>query len=43
VAVLAVRWWALGAGVRVYARPAEEFGERLAGIGVPLVPTGGWR
>jgi vancomycin aglycone glucosyltransferase len=37
---LAVRLWALGAEVRVCAPPDEEFAERLAGVGVPLVPVG---
>jgi vancomycin aglycone glucosyltransferase len=31
---------ALGAEVRVCAPPDEEFAERLAGVGVPLVPVG---
>jgi len=35
---LAVRLRALGAEVRVCAPPDEEFEERLAGAGVPLVP-----
>ena len=33
-----VRLRALGAEVRVCAPPDEEFEERLAGAGVPLVP-----
>ena len=37
---LAVRLRALGAEVRVCAPPDEEFAERLAGVGVPLVPAG---
>ncbi|MGC5022368.1 glycosyltransferase [Micromonospora sp. DT47] len=37
---LAVRLRALGAEVRVCAPPDEEFAERLAGVGVPLVPFG---
>jgi vancomycin aglycone glucosyltransferase len=37
---LAVRLRALGAEVRVCAPPDEEFAERLAGAGVPLVPVG---
>jgi len=40
---LAVRLWALGAEVRVRARPDKEFAERLAGVRVPLVPAGAWR
>jgi vancomycin aglycone glucosyltransferase len=40
---LAVRSWAIGAGVRVCARPGKEFAERLAGAGLPLVPAGAWR
>jgi vancomycin aglycone glucosyltransferase len=35
-----VRLRALGAEVRVCAPPDEEFAERLAGVGVPLVPVG---
>jgi vancomycin aglycone glucosyltransferase len=35
-----VRLRALGAEVRVCAPPDEEFAERLAGVGVPLVPFG---
>ena len=31
---------ALGAEVRVCAPPDEEFAERLASVGVPLVPIG---
>ena len=38
---LAVHLGALGAEVRVRAPP--EFAELLASVGVPLVPTGGWR
>jgi vancomycin aglycone glucosyltransferase len=38
---LAVHLGALGAEVRVCAPP--EFAELLASVGVPLVPTGGWR
>jgi vancomycin aglycone glucosyltransferase len=37
---LAVRLRALGAEVRVCAPPDEEFAERLAGVGVEMVPTG---
>jgi vancomycin aglycone glucosyltransferase len=37
---LAARLRALGAEVRVCAPPDQEFAERLAGVGVPLVPTG---
>ncbi|WP_031160432.1 glycosyltransferase [Streptosporangium roseum] len=37
---LAVRLRELGAEVRVCAPPDEEFAERLAGVGVPLVPIG---
>ena len=37
---LAVQLQALGAEVRVCAPPDEEFAERLAGVGVPLVPFG---
>jgi vancomycin aglycone glucosyltransferase len=37
---LAVRLRALGAEARVCAPPDEEFAERLAGVGVPLVPFG---
>ncbi|MEV7424683.1 glycosyltransferase [Streptomyces sp. NPDC091212] len=37
---LAVRLRALGVGVRMCAPPDEEFAERLAGIGVQLVPVG---
>ncbi|MEU0337041.1 glycosyltransferase [Streptomyces sp. NPDC006193] len=40
IAGLAVRLRELGAEVRVCAPPDEEFAERLAGVGVPLVPTG---
>ncbi|MCF3132302.1 glycosyltransferase [Streptomyces olivochromogenes] len=37
---LAVRLRELGAEVRVCAPPDEEFAERLAGVGVPMVPVG---
>jgi vancomycin aglycone glucosyltransferase len=37
---LAVQLQAFGAEVRVCAPPDEEFAERLAGVGVPLVPFG---
>ncbi|WP_079051501.1 glycosyltransferase [Streptomyces curacoi] len=37
---LALRLRELGAEVRVCAPPDEEFAERLAGVGVPLVPVG---
>ncbi len=37
---LAVQLLAVGAEVRVCAPPDEEFAERLAGFGVPLVPFG---
>ncbi|MBJ3805569.1 glycosyltransferase [Streptomyces flavofungini] len=37
---LAVRLRELGAEVRVCAPPDEEFGQRLAGVGVELVPVG---
>ncbi|MFE5867121.1 glycosyltransferase [Streptomyces roseifaciens] len=37
---LAVQLRALGAEVRVCAPPDEEFAERLAGAGVPMVPVG---
>jgi vancomycin aglycone glucosyltransferase len=37
---LAVQLRALGAGVRVCAPPDEEFAERLARFGVPMVPVG---
>jgi vancomycin aglycone glucosyltransferase len=40
VAGLAVQLRALGAEVRVCAPPEEEFAERLADVGVPLVPVG---
>ncbi|WP_248966223.1 glycosyltransferase [Sphaerisporangium perillae] len=40
VLALAVRLRALGAEVRVCAPPDEEFAERLAGVGVPMVPFG---
>ncbi|WP_420803658.1 hypothetical protein [Saccharothrix deserti] len=36
---LAVRLRALGAEVRVCAPPDEEFAERPAGVGVPMVPV----
>ncbi|MER6358072.1 glycosyltransferase, partial [Streptomyces sp. NPDC001634] len=37
---LAVALRALGAEARVCAPPDEEFTQRLAGVGVPLVPVG---
>ncbi|MFD4948510.1 glycosyltransferase [Streptomyces sp. NPDC058409] len=37
---LAVQLRALGAEVRVCAPPDEDFAQRLAGVGVPLVPVG---
>ncbi|MDG4536385.1 glycosyltransferase [Streptomyces sp. AV19] len=37
---LAEQLRALGAEVRVCAPPDEEFAQRLAGVGVPLVPVG---
>ncbi|GIG59834.1 glycosyl transferase [Longispora fulva] len=37
---LAVRLGELGARVRVCAPPDEEFAQRLAGVGVTMVPTG---
>lgn len=40
LAGLALRLRALGAEVRVCAPPDEEFAQRLAGVGVPLVPVG---
>lgn len=40
LAGLAVRLRELGAEVRVCAPPDEEFAERLAGVGVPMVPAG---
>jgi vancomycin aglycone glucosyltransferase len=40
LAGLAVRLRELGAEVRMCAPPDEEFVERLAGVGVPLVPVG---
>jgi vancomycin aglycone glucosyltransferase len=40
LAGLAVQLRALGAQVRVCAPPDQEFAERLAGVGVPLVPFG---
>ncbi|WP_199847547.1 MULTISPECIES: glycosyltransferase [unclassified Streptomyces] len=40
MAGLAVRLRALGAEVRVCAPPDEDFAQRLAGVGVPLVPVG---
>ncbi|MGW4471831.1 glycosyltransferase [Nonomuraea sp. NPDC004354] len=40
LAGLAVRLRELGAEVRVCAPPDEEFAQRLAGVGVPLVPVG---
>ncbi|MFJ2770946.1 glycosyltransferase [Streptomyces sp. NPDC087300] len=39
---LAVRLRELGAEVRVCAPPDEEFAKRLAGVGVEMVPTGGF-
>lgn len=40
LAGLAVQLRALGAEVRICAPPDEEFAERVAGLGVPLVPFG---
>ncbi|MFJ9586106.1 glycosyltransferase [Streptomyces acidicola] len=40
LAGLAERLRALGAEVRVCAPPDEDFAQRLAGVGVPLVPVG---
>ncbi|MEV6589616.1 glycosyltransferase [Streptomyces acidicola] len=40
LAGLAERLQALGAEVRVCAPPDEDFAQRLAGVGVPLVPVG---
>ncbi|WP_222623214.1 glycosyltransferase [Streptomyces sp. ISID311] len=40
MAGLAVRLRALGAEVRVCAPPDEDFAQRLADLGVPLVPVG---
>ena len=40
LAGLAVGLRGLGADVRVCAPPDEEVAERLAGVGVPLVPLG---
>ncbi len=40
LAGLALQLQGLGAQVRVCAPPDEEFAERLAGLGVPLVPFG---
>ncbi|MEU7429980.1 glycosyltransferase [Streptomyces sioyaensis] len=40
MAGLAVRLRALGAEVRVCAPPDEDFAQRLADVGVPLVPVG---
>ncbi|MBT2511386.1 glycosyltransferase family 1 protein [Streptomyces sp. ISL-98] len=40
IAGLAVQLRELGAEVRVCAPPDEEFADLLAGVGVPLVPTG---
>ncbi|MFF8259089.1 glycosyltransferase [Streptomyces virginiae] len=40
LAGLAVELRALGAKVRVCAPPDEDFAQRLAGIGVPMVPVG---
>ncbi|WP_433411310.1 glycosyltransferase [Microtetraspora malaysiensis] len=37
---LAVRLRELGAEVRVCAPPDEDFAQRLAGVGVPMVPVG---
>lgn len=37
---LAVQLRALGAEVRVCAPPDEDFAQRLAGVGVPMVPVG---
>ncbi|MCA1682296.1 MAG: glycosyltransferase, partial [Actinobacteria bacterium] len=37
---LAARLRALGAEVRVCAPPDEDFAQRLAGVGVPMVPFG---
>ncbi|MFF3125473.1 glycosyltransferase [Streptomyces sp. NPDC057908] len=37
---LAVQLQALGAEVRVCAPPDKDFAQRLAGVGVPLVPVG---
>ncbi len=37
---LALRLRELGARVRVCAPPDEDFAQRLAGVGVPLVPVG---
>lgn len=37
---LAVQLRALGAEVRVCAPPDEDFAQRLAGVGVPMVPFG---
>ena len=37
---LALQLQAFGAEARVCAPPDEEFAERLAGVGVPLVPFG---
>ncbi|MFJ3336049.1 glycosyltransferase [Streptomyces sp. NPDC086766] len=37
---LAVQLRALGAEVRVCAPPDEDFAQRLAGVGVPLIPVG---
>ena len=39
----AVQVRALGAEVQVCAPPDQEFADLLAGVGVPLVPIGGWR
>ena len=39
MAGLAVQLRTLGAEVRVCAPPDEKFAERLAGVGVPLVPA----
>ncbi|XVQ11316.1 glycosyltransferase [Spirillospora sp. CA-255316] len=40
LAAVAVRLRGLGAEVRVCAPPDEDFAQRLAGVGVPLVPVG---
>ncbi|MFI6604453.1 glycosyltransferase [Nonomuraea sp. NPDC050536] len=40
IAGLAVRLRELGAEVRVCAPPDEDFAQRLAGVGVPMVPVG---
>jgi vancomycin aglycone glucosyltransferase len=44
VAEFALRSRALCAEVQVSAAPPDkEFPERLAGVGMPLGPAGGWR